>query len=325
MGTPIIALCPGQGAQAVGMGRAWSEASAEARHVFEVADKVMGSRLGQPLSQLCFSGPSERLNQTDASQPAIFACSVASWRGMLARWNMGEHDVPLAATSGLSLGEYTALHLAGSISFEDGLELVALRGQAMHDATLTPESKAGGGSGMVALVGADEEKAQQLCDDARGQEVLVCANFNAPGQIVLSGHKSACKRVLDLAGKAGVRATELAVSGAFHSPLMSPAAERLHEALSRTPVRKPRTMVVSNVTGLPHEPHAGVDEPEAWGRSIRDRLKQQLVSPVRWAQSMAWKAGKIKGHYHELAPGKTLAGLMRRIERSIQVETHDEP
>jgi len=307
---PYIVICPGQGAQAVGMGKSWFDASAEARAVFGEADKVLGDRLGTPLSRLCFGGPGERLNQTDASQPAIFATSIACWRGMLARLSMGNGEQPIAAAAGLSLGEYTALVIAGAMSFAEGLELVTLRGRAMQDAA---ESQAGG---MVALIGADEDQALAVCDQARQSDVLVCANFNAPGQIVLSGHKAACERAATAASGMGLRATMLVVAGAFHSPLMKPAADRLSAALAKTPIKAPRCTVVSNVTSLPHE--ASVD-------SIRRRLVEQLTSPVRWSQSCQWMAANVKGEYHEVAPGKTLAGLMRRIEKTIKVQTHDTP
>lgn len=310
----LVVLCPGQGAQAVGMGSAWHAASGEARAVFERADRVLGSRLGVPLSELCFNGPAERLNRTDAAQPALFVAAVASWRGLLSAWGKGEGEAPIAATAGLSLGEYTALHLAGVLTFEDALELVALRGRAMQDAA---EASPGG---MVALIGAEEVQAQEVCDAARGGEVLVCANFNAPGQIVLSGHETACQRAATEAGKRGLRATMLQVAGAFHSPLMQPAADRLRAALEGVSMRPARATVVSNVTAEPYA--AG---PRGWAAGVVDLLVHQLTSPVRWAQSCAWMVRHRPGELHELAPGSTLAGLMRRIDRSAKVVTHDGP
>lgn len=310
MTTPHIILCPGQGAQAVGMGKAWYEKSPEARRVFEHADQVLGSRLGSPLSKLCFEGPADRLNQTDASQPAIFVTSVACWKGLLAAWGYGNGEAVLAATAGLSLGEYTALHLAGVLDFESALELVVLRGRAMQDAAVASPG------GMVALIGADESQATAVCDKARAGEVLVCANFNAPGQIVLSGHKTACERAAAAAIEMGLRSTMLVVAGAFHSPLMAPAAEELGAALANATLKVPRCPVISNVTALAHEA-----DPD----SIRRRLVEQLTNPVRWSQSCAALASSAKGDYHELAPGKTLAGLMRRIDKAIKVTTHDEP
>jgi [acyl-carrier-protein] S-malonyltransferase len=309
---PLIVLCPGQGAQWPGMGRAWVEASPEARDLFALADRILAGRLpgGATLSDLCFQGPESVLNRTDVSQPAIFVMSMACWKGLLARWGYGNGELPLAAAAGLSLGEYTALCLAGAIPFEQALELVALRGRAMQEAA---EASPGG---MVALIGADEAQARDLCDRARGSDVLVCANFNAPGQIVLSGSRSACERAAREAQALGLRASPLPVAGAFHSPLMAPAAERLSKALQAAEITVPRCPVLSNVSAMPHE-----GSPDA----IRRRLVEQLTSPVRWSECGAWLATKVAGEHHELAPGRTLAGLMRRLDKSIKVETHDEP
>ncbi|MBX3356952.1 MAG: ACP S-malonyltransferase [Phycisphaeraceae bacterium] len=324
MASPRIVLCPGQGAQVVGMGKAWYDASPEARKVFHTADELLGDRFGAPLSLLCFEGPVERLNQTDAAQPALYVAGVACWRGLLAQWHAGGNaggaavEASVLAIAGLSLGEYTALHLAGAFSFEDGLELVAVRGRAMQDAAEAVPS------GMVALIGADEAQAAAVCAKARGNDVLVTANFNAPGQVVISGSKAACERAIEAAGTVGVRATPLPVAGAFHSPIMAPAAERLALALKRTAIRPPRCAVVSNVTALPHE----ADGSGTIEESIRRRLVEQLTSPVRWSQSCQWLASgwpADRAEYHELAPGKTLAGLMRRIEKTIKVAAHDEP
>ncbi|GMV24784.1 MAG: malonyl CoA-acyl carrier protein transacylase [Phycisphaerae bacterium] len=306
----MVILCPGQGAQSVGMGRAWHAASAEARATFDQADKILGTRLGSPLSTLCFEGPEERLNRTDVSQPAIFTVSIACWKGLIAAGGFGNGEAPIAATAGLSLGEYTALVLGGSMAFADALELVALRGRAMQDAA---EASPGG---MVALIGADESQADDICAKARGSDVLVCANYNAPGQIVLSGHKVACDRAAGVASEMGLRATPLTVAGAFHSPLMQPAADRLAAALAKTAISPAKVTVVSNVTAQPHA---------ADSASIRQRLVDQLTSPVRWSQSCQWLTSTIKAEYHELAPGKTLAGLMRRIDKNTKVITHDEP
>lgn len=307
--TPTIILCPGQGAQAVTMGQAWAATSPAARAVFDEADALLGDSLGVPLSTLCFEGPADTLNRTDISQPAIYTASVACFRALV------EHagEPPLAAAAGLSLGEYTALHLAGAFSFADGLRLVALRGRAMQDAAEAAPST------MVALIGADEDKANALCDAARGggDDILVAANFNAPGQVVISGSLAACERAEALAGDHGLRATRLSVAGAFHSPLMQPAADRLATALANTPITTLRCPVMSNVTGLPHDADAA---------SIRRRLVEQLTSPVRWAANCEYLAKTHTGaEWHELAPGKSLAGMMRRIDKSVKVITHDTP
>jgi [acyl-carrier-protein] S-malonyltransferase len=294
------------------MGRAWANASAAARETFERADKLLAGELGSPLSALCFDGPAETLNRTDVSQPAIYACSIASWRGM---HELGEHPT-LRAAAGLSLGEYTALHLAGVLGFEDGLKLVTLRGRAMQDAAeATP-------GGMLALIGCDEDQANGVCQQARQGGVLVCANFNAPGQVVLSGDAEAITRAEAAARDAGLRATPLPVAGAFHSPLMEPAADRLAEALAGTPINADALAecpVYSNVTARPHERDAD---------TIRQRLAEQLTHPVRWAQGCLTmiEAGLGEGaSWHELAPGKSLAGMMKRIDRSVAVAIHDTP
>ncbi|MFZ2873603.1 MAG: ACP S-malonyltransferase [Phycisphaerales bacterium] len=318
---PTVVLCPGQGAQAVGMGKAWAEASPEARAVFAQADAQLGGRLGAPVSELCFAGPAERLNQTDVSQPAIFVTSLACWRALLAARSMGNGELPLACAAGLSLGEYTALVVSGAMTFEDGLELVTLRGRAMQECADSPEARAGGGGGMTALIGATEEQAEDICAKARGSQVLVCANFNAPGQIVLSGHKEACARAAGEAERLGVKFSHLVVAGAFHSPLMAKAAEQLGAGLTRSTIREPRCPVVSNVTALPHAAGAGQD----FAQSVKKRLMEQLTMPVRWSQSCQWIATNVKGDFIELAPGRTLSGLMRRINKETKVTSHDAP
>lgn len=307
----MIIVCPGQGAQTVGMGQVWAETSPEARAVFDEADQVLGTSLGQPLSSICFNGPGEVLNRTDVSQPALYTCAIASWRGMCAQLGLAEGEAPIRAAAGLSLGEYSALHVAGSFSFADGLRLVALRGKAMQNAAEAVPS------GMVALVGADEEQAEAVCNEARGSGVLVCANFNAPGQVVLSGDKDACARAEKVAADKGLRAVALAVAGAFHSPIMQPAAEALSTALAGVSIEAPRVPVWSNVTAKPHVDDAG---------SIRARLAEQLTSPVRWARSFAAMVEQFgETQVHELAPGKTLAGMAKRISRSTKVISHDAP
>ncbi|MCB9837901.1 MAG: ACP S-malonyltransferase [Phycisphaeraceae bacterium] len=314
----VILLCPGQGAQRIGMGKAWFDHAAAAAQTFGAADEILGDRLGARLSELCFHGPADVLNRTDVAQPAIYTVSVACYQALVAEAQNAGREIDILATAGLSLGEYTALHLAGSIAFADGLELVTLRGKAMQEAAEAVDSS------MVALIGADEEQANRVCESAASDDILVPANFNAPGQIVLSGHTAACERAETEASKLGLRATRLEVAGAFHSPLMAPAAERLAEALSRTEIRPPRSIVCSNVTGAGH----GQDEDSGATveEMIRRRLVEQLTRPVRWADNCLWLAGQAGGaDWHEMAPGKTLMGLMRRIDRGVKVVQHDEP
>lgn len=298
----MMLLCPGQGAQHVGMGQAWANAEPAATAIFTEANDV----LGLDLSKLCFEGPDETLNRTDIAQAALYTASVASYQGLKARGQLGK----IVATAGLSLGEFTALHLAGAFDFATGLKLVRLRGQAMQDAAEATSSS------MVALIGADEDQANALCEAARSDGVLVPANFNCPGQIVISGSKDACDRSLAEAEKMGLRATALTVAGAFHSPIMQPAADRLAKALDEASWSTPSVPVLSNVTARPHE--SGID-------SIKQRLVEQLTSPVRWGESMQWAIDNIEAELVELAPKNVLSGLMRRIDRKTKVKNAAEP
>jgi [acyl-carrier-protein] S-malonyltransferase len=291
-------LCPGQGAQAIGMGRDFFEASAAARLTFETAGRIVGF----DLARLCFQGPEERLNQTDISQPAIYTTSVACHRAAVAAGLIRPGEA--AVFAGLSLGEYTALHLAGVFSFEDGLRLVAARGRYMQ------ESAVASPSGMVALMGADEAAAIQLCEEnARGQ-VLVPANYNSPGQIVVSGAMEACGRMVQAAEARGFKAIPLKVAGAFHSPLMQPAADRMQAELDKVSFAAPQATVYANVTA---QPHAGPDQ-------IKALLVRQIIRPVRWEQTMQAliSAGGLR--FVELAPGRTLTGLAKKINRRLPME-----
>ncbi len=299
----VILLCPGQGAQKVGMGKAWYDSSHAAKSIFDEADEVLGDSLGQPLTEICFEDPSGVINQTNISQPAIYTASIASWHGL------SEHGFACEpiATAGLSLGEYSALHLAGVFSFKDGLKLVAKRGQLMQEAAEVAPST------MIAVMG-DDEAILSLCEEARGEDVLVPANFNAIGQIVLSGSVAACERVAQLAGDRGVRATPLSVAGAFHSPFMKAAAEGMQESLAEATLNNPTIPVWSNVTAKAH----------VYGE-ISDRLVDQITGSVRWSEQCAAMATEYDGAWHELGPGSVLRGLMRRIDRQVKVQSHDEP
>lgn len=299
-----IILCPGQGAQQVGMGKAWHEASDVARKTFAEADAL----LEFDLTKVCFEGPVDQLDRTDVAQAAIYVTSVACYRALLDRGELTDENI--AATAGLSLGEFTALHIAGAFSFEDGLRLVRLRGQAMQDAAEAVPSS------MVALIRADEAQANAVCDAARGDDVLAPANFNAPGQVVISGAKAACERAVNIAGDHGVMAKELAVAGAFHSPIMQPAADRLGEALEQVDWQSPRVPVAANVTGQMHD---------ADPATIRRRLVEQLTHPVRWADDVSHLIAHVDGQFVELAPNKVLAGLMKRIDRQTAVVNFDTP
>ena len=312
----MVFLCPGQGAQSIGMGKSWCESGGAGADIFARADRTIElASVGASLSTLCFNGPAESLNRTDVCQPALYTCAVASFHSL-----QDEFDRPtVVALAGLSLGEYTALHLAGAFSFEDGLRLVAIRGRLMQEAAQASKG------GMVALIGADEAQAQAVCDSAAPSgsgEVLVCANFNAPGQIVLSGHATACDRALELASTVGCRAAKLQVAGAFHSPLMAPAAESMRRALENVQFQPLKYRVWSNVTA---QPHAAND-----AATLKKLLVDQIVCPVRWSESMSsliaeFPAGDNCPAFHELAPGSVLKGLMRRIDKNCEIMSHDKP
>ena len=299
----VILLCPGQGAQKVGMGKAWHDVSTAAKAIFDEADEVLGDTLGRPLSEICFTDPDGKLNQTNVSQPAIYTTSIASLHGLREQG----FEEEMIATAGLSLGEYSALHLAGVFSFADGLRLVAKRGQLMQEAAEAAPST------MIAVIG-DDNAILALCEEARGEDILIPANFNASGQIVLSGSVSACERVAQLASDRGVRGTPLSVAGAFHSPFMESAAEGMREALSETAMSNPTIPVWSNVTANQH-----------LNGEIAQRLVDQITGPVRWAEQCTNMAKMYDGHWHELGPGSVLRGLMRRIDREVKVQIHDEP
>ncbi len=291
-------LFPGQGAQVVGMGKEIAEAYPAASALFSKADDIVGFGL----SKVCFDGPSDELNTTTLSQPAIFVTSAAILEVL--RAETGD-ELNADVTAGLSLGEYTALYAAGVISFEDGLRLVQKRGQAMQAAAEATDG------GMVSLIGLDEEKVVELCAEASEGEVLVGVNFNCPGQIVVSGSKGACGRAAELAGKYGaMKAVRLEVAGAFHTEMMSSAAEALGEALGKTEISNPSDVkIVANIDGEYYET----------GEKIAEGLIKQLTSPILWQKCMErLLADGVEGFY-EIGPGRVLTGLMRRIDRKTKV------
>jgi [acyl-carrier-protein] S-malonyltransferase len=292
-------LCPGQGAQVVGMGNDFFEKSPAAREVFERANAIVGF----DIASLCFNGPEERLNQTDVSQPAIYVTSIAAFA---AAKTAGAVDPEVVtAYAGLSLGEYTALHLGGAFDFETGLKLVAARGRYMQEAAVaTP-------SGMVAIMGADEAAVTKLCEENAQGGVLVPANFNAPGQVVVSGAAAACERFASAAGAAGFKAIPLKVAGAFHSPLMQGGADRMKAELDRASIKMPSKTVYSNVTA---QPHTDVG-------SMKRLLVDQIVKPVRWEQTMQTLVAAGEARYVELAPGRVLTGLLKKINRRLPVDS----
>ena len=285
---------PGQGSQFVGMGAALADAYPEARAAFDEADEALGFEL----SSLCWEGPIEKLTETQNAQPALLTHSVAAARVLAGR------GLAPGAAAGHSLGEFSAHVAAGSLTFADGVRLVRARGEAMARAG---RERPGA---MAAVLGLEPDQARALCDAARAEgDVLQPANFNSPGQIVISGSVDAVRRAIDLAPAHGARrATLLNVSGAFHSPLMAPASESLAEALAVVAIRPARIPVVANVDGRP------VQEPEA----IRRRLLDQLTAPVLWVDCVTALVKLGARTFFEPGPGGVLTGLLRRIDRSLE-------
>ncbi len=295
--TATAILFPGQGAQTVGMGQQLFEQLPQARSLFERANQI----LNYDLAQICFDGPKETLDATEHSQPALFVSGLAALELLKIHRPHVVDQCRFAA--GLSLGEYTAMVLAQSISFEDGLQLVRQRGLAMQAASDQQPS------GMVSILGLETEAVQQLCDDARQPgEVLQIANLLCPGNIAISGHQASCQRAIAMAPQRGaLRAVPLAVAGAFHTPLMEPAKDQLRQALAETQIRPPALSVISNVDAKSH------DDPA----DIRQVLVQQVSSPVLWEQSMRTLIEAGVGEFYEVGTGRVLRGLMKRIDRSI--------
>jgi len=290
------AIFTGQGAQSVGMGQDVAERFAAARDTFAAADEVVGF----PLSSLCFEGPAERLNATDIQQPAIFTTSVAIFRAACDAGVIRADGFQILG--GLSLGEYTALHLAGALSFEDALRLVKRRGELMQQAA---EAAPGG---MVSLLGMDAEKVDELCRAVAAHGRIGAANFNCPGQIVISGDRAAAEAAAAAAAEFGGRAIPLPVAGAFHSELMRPAAEALRAELAQVEIRAPRARVLANVSA---DYHGGPD-------AIRDSLYRQVTSPVRWQACVERAVRDGASRFTEFGPGRVLTGFMKKIDRSIE-------
>jgi [acyl-carrier-protein] S-malonyltransferase len=292
----VAFLFPGQGAQAVGMGRQLCESLPAARRLFDEAAEV----LGYNLAAVCAQGPAERLNSTVVSQPAIFVSSLAALESLKAT----QPDVVASCTgaAGLSLGEYSALVFAGAISFRDALRVVQKRGEAMQAASdRTP-------SGMVAVLGPDEAAVRDLCARARGNGVLEPANFLGPGNTVLSGDRAACEAVERLVESAGGRPVRLAVAGAFHTLLMKPADEALAAALVGVELRPPRLPVWSNVDAARHT------DPE----EIRRLLVRQVVEPVLWEQTLRNLLAAGFDRFYEIGPGRVLAATLKRVQRKAE-------
>jgi len=295
----IAMVFPGQGSQSQGMQADLAERFPELLEVYAEASQV----LGYDLWRLVQDGPAERLGETTVTQPAMLTAGYAAWRA----WTSERGEQP-AQMAGHSLGEYTALVCAGSVSFGDALTVVKRRAELMQGAV-----PAGVGA-MAAILGLDDDAVVGVCREAAGDEVAEAVNFNAPGQVVIAGHRAAVERAIELAKAAGAkRALPLPVSVPAHSALMRPAGERLAEALAAADFTAPAIPVIS------------ASDARAYGdgADIRRRLSQQVYSPVQWVRTVGALLGAGATSVVECGPGKVLAGLVRRIDRDTTVATID--
>lgn len=289
-------IFPGQGSQAVGMGKDLAENFAPARDVFAVIDDALGERL----TDIMWNGPEDELTLTQNTQPALMAVSVAVLRVLEAEGFVLAERVSHVA--GHSLGEYAALVANGVLDLSDAARLLRLRGQAMQRAVPV------GVGAMAALLGLEFDQADAIARQAAGDEVCSAANDNANGQVVISGHAGAVARAIDLAKEAGAkRAIELPVSAPFHCALMQPAAEEMAAALADTRFNAPSVPVVCNVTA------AAENDPE----KLRANLVQQVTGVVRWRESVSWMAAQGVTQMVELGAGKVLTGMVKRIEKDV--------
>ncbi len=282
---------PGQGAQFVGMGKDMYDNNPVAREMFEKANEILGFRI----TDLMFNGTDEDLRQTKVTQPAIFLHSVILAKTL-------ENEIKPDMAAGHSLGEFSALVAAGALSFEDGLRLVSARAQAMQKACeLKPST-------MAAIIALSDEKVDEICSSVDG--VVVCANYNCPGQLVISGEIEAVNEACEKAKAAGAkRALPLKVGGAFHSPCMEPARAELAAAIEATPFHTPACPVYQNVDAKPHTDPA----------EIKANLVAQLTAPVRWTKTVENMIADGATEFIEIGPGKVLQGLISKINKEAVV------
>jgi [acyl-carrier-protein] S-malonyltransferase len=281
------------------MGKRLASQYPAARQLYDRAAEI----LGYDLASICFNGPAEELDSTVISQPAIFVTSLVA----LEKLRQDSPEIPLACemAAGLSLGEYTALVFSGAMSFEDALRVVKRRGEAMQAAAdATP-------SGMVSILLLERAQVEQICQEASAHGSIRIANFLCPGNLVVSGDNAACERAAELAIAAGGRAIPLAVAGAFHTDIMKPADEAVAEVLAEVEIRSPEIPVVSNVDAQTHS------DPE----EIRELLIRQVISPVRWEDSIQRMLAAGCDDFYEVGPGKVLRGLLKRISRKSNCAT----
>jgi [acyl-carrier-protein] S-malonyltransferase len=294
---------PGQGAQTIGMGKALAEAYPSAQAVFDVVDDA----LGEKLSTLIWEGEQDRLTLTENAQPALMATSMAVMAALAAE---GVEVTAAAFVAGHSLGEYSALCAAGALSLGDTARLLRARGLAMQQAAPV------GAGAMAALLGLDFETASAVAAEAAGGEICQAANDNDPAQVVVSGHKAAVERAVEIAKASGAkRAVILPVSAPFHCALMQPAADAMAEALAGVAIVAPQVPVVSNVRA------EGVSDPD----EIRRLLVAQVTGAVRWRESVAWMAGQGVTGFWEIGAGKALSGMIRRIAREAETRAVGTP
>lgn len=301
----IALIFPGQGSQQVGMGRALADQFASARAVFEEVDAA----LGESLSATIFDGPEDRLVLTANAQPALMAVSLAALRVLQSETGLdvGRHA---AFVAGHSLGEYSALAAAGSLSISDAAKLLRIRGDAMQKAVPVGEGA------MAALLGLDLDAAREVATEAAEGEVIAAANDNAPGQVVVSGAKAAVERAIAIAKTKGAkRALLLPVSAPFHCALMQPAADVMRQALADVRINAPAAALVANVTAGP------LTDPEA----IRAKLVEQVTGAVRWRESVGFMANAGVDRFIEIGAGKVLAGLVKRIAPDAAGESVGSP